>query len=108
RTPLHLAACTTSTKIVEELLKHNADPRQWDFEKKCTPLHCAAAAGCVATVKCLINAGANVHTRRSPLYYAVLNNAMDCLETLLQAGACPDNPQVLLHNHNLNINLVEK
>ncbi|GAB1869851.1 Transient receptor potential channel pyrexia [Camponotus japonicus] len=94
RTPLHLAACTTSTKIVDELLKHGADPREWDFDKKCTPLHCAAAAGCVATVKCLIKSGADVDARRSPLYYAVLNNAVDCVETLLQAGACPDNPQV--------------
>ncbi|GAB1869847.1 Transient receptor potential channel pyrexia [Camponotus japonicus] len=94
RTPLHLAACTTSTKIVEELLKHGADPCKWDFEKKCTPLHCAAAAGCVATVTCLIKSGADVDARRSPLYYAVLNNAVDCVETLLQAGACPNNPQV--------------
>jgi len=94
---------------VEELLKHSADPCELDFEKKYTPLHCAAAAGCVATVKCLIMSGANVDARRSPLYYAVLNNAVDCVETLLQAGACPNNPQVLLHhNHNLNLNLVGK
>ncbi|EFN63912.1 Transient receptor potential channel pyrexia [Camponotus floridanus] len=109
RTLLHLAACTASTKIVEELLKHDADSCEWDFEKKYTPLHCAAAAGCVDTVKCLIKSKADVDARRSPLYYAVLNNAVDCVETLLQAGACPDNSQVLLHhNHNLNINLVEK
>ncbi|XP_025270615.1 delta-latroinsectotoxin-Lt1a [Camponotus floridanus] len=108
-TLLHLAACTASTKIVEELLKHDADSCEWDFEKKYTPLHCAAVAGCVDTVKCLIKSKADVDARRSPLYYAVLNNAVDCVETLLQAGACPDNSQVLLHhNHNLNINLVEK
>ncbi|XP_011264522.2 LOW QUALITY PROTEIN: transient receptor potential channel pyrexia [Camponotus floridanus] len=93
RTPLHLAACTMSTKIVEELLKHGADPCEWDFKKKYTPLHCAAAAGCVATVTCLIKSGANVNARRSPLYYAVLNNAVDCVEALLQAGASPNNPQ---------------
>ncbi|EFN65782.1 Transient receptor potential channel pyrexia [Camponotus floridanus] len=96
RTPLHLAACTTSTKIVEELLKHSADPCEWDFENKYTPLHCAAAAGCVATVTCLIKSGAHVNVKRSPLYYAMLNNAVDCVETLLQAGARPDNSQVLL------------
>ncbi|XP_025264331.1 transient receptor potential channel pyrexia-like isoform X2 [Camponotus floridanus] len=94
RTLLHLAACTASTKIVEELLKHGADPCEWDFEKKYTPLHCAAAAGCVDTVKCLIKSKADVDARRSPLYYAVLNNAVDCVETLLQAGADADNPQV--------------
>ncbi|XP_011255508.2 uncharacterized protein LOC105250869 [Camponotus floridanus] len=93
RTPLHLAACAKSTKIVEELLKHGADPCKWDFEKKCTPLHCAAAAGCDATVTCLIKSGADVNARRSPLCYAILNNAVDCVETLLQAGACPNNPQ---------------
>lgn len=88
-------------RIVEELLKHGADPCKWDFEKKCTPLHCAAAAGCVVTIKCLIKAGADVNaglTGRSPLHYAVLNNAADCVEALLQAGACPNNPQVHLYH----------
>ncbi|GAB1869853.1 Transient receptor potential channel pyrexia [Camponotus japonicus] len=97
RTPLHLAASVGSTKIVEELLKHGANPDEWDLGKKCTPLHCAATTGCVATVKCLIKAGADVDaglSSRSPLHYAVLNNAEDCVETLLQAGACPNNPQV--------------
>ncbi|XP_029172878.1 transient receptor potential channel pyrexia-like [Nylanderia fulva] len=97
RTSLHLAACAASVKIVEELLKHGADPHEWDLAKKYTPLHCAAAAGCVATVKCLIKSGANLDaglSGRSPLHYAVLNNAGDCVEALLQAGACPNNPQV--------------
>ncbi|XP_018342829.1 PREDICTED: transient receptor potential channel pyrexia-like [Trachymyrmex septentrionalis] len=97
RTPLHLAACATSVKLVEQLLKHGADPCKWDLGKKCTPLHCAAAASCVATVKSLIKSGANVDaglSGKSPLHYAVLNNAGDCVEALLQAGACPNNPQV--------------
>ncbi|XP_020288047.1 transient receptor potential channel pyrexia-like isoform X2 [Pseudomyrmex gracilis] len=97
RTALHLAACAASVRIVEELLKHGADPCKWDFEKKCTPLHCAAAASCVVTIKCLIKSGADINaglTGRSPLHYAVLNNAADCVEALLQAGACPNNPQV--------------
>jgi len=88
-------------KLVEELLKHGADSHEWDLRKKCTPLHCAAAAGCVATVKCLIKSGANVDaglSGKSPLHYAVLNNAEDCVEVLLQAGACPNNPQVLLYH----------
>ncbi|XP_011696912.1 PREDICTED: transient receptor potential channel pyrexia-like [Wasmannia auropunctata] len=97
RTPLHLAACTASVKVVEELLKHGANPHAWDLTKKCIPLHCAAAAGCVVTVRCLIKSGANVDaglSGKSPLHYAVLNNAGDCVEALLQAGACPNNPQV--------------
>jgi len=88
-------------RIVEELLKRGANPREWDTEKKCTPLHCAAAAGCVVTVKHLIKSGADVDaglSGRSPLHYAVLNNAADCVEVLLQAGACPNNPQVLLYH----------
>lgn len=97
---MHLAAYAASVRIVEELLKHGADPREWDFSKKCTPLHCAAAAGCVASVKQLIKSGADVDaglSGRSPLHYAVLNNAGDCVEVLLQADACPNNPQVLLY-----------
>ncbi|CAK9822839.1 Transient receptor potential channel pyrexia [Anthophora retusa] len=97
RTPLHLAACTASVKILEELLRHGANPREWDFNKKYTPLHCAAAAGDVSCVKCLIKSGADVNAGipgKSPLYYAVLSNAIDCVEILLQAGASPNNPQV--------------
>lgn len=97
RMPLHMAANAASVKIVEELLKRGANPREWDLAKKCTPLHCAAAAGCVTIVKCLIKSGANVDaglSEKSPLHYAVLNNAGDCVEALLQAGACPNNPQV--------------
>ncbi|XP_076637363.1 transient receptor potential channel pyrexia-like [Colletes latitarsis] len=97
RTPLHLAACAASVKILEELLKHGANPCEWDFNKKCTPLHCAAAIGNIACVKCLIKSQADVNAGlfgKSPLYYAVLSNAADCVEALLQVGACPNNPQV--------------
>ncbi|XP_054010715.1 transient receptor potential channel pyrexia [Hylaeus anthracinus] len=97
RTPLHLAACAASVKIVEELLKHGANPHEWDFNKKCTPLHCAAAIGNIACVKCLIKSKADVNAGlpgKSPLYYAVLSNATDCVEALLEAGASPNNPQV--------------
>ncbi|XP_076164401.1 transient receptor potential channel pyrexia-like isoform X2 [Ptiloglossa arizonensis] len=97
RTPLHLAAYAASVKILEELLKHGANPCDWDFNKKCTPLHCAAAIGNVACVKCLIKSQADVNaglSGKSPLYYAVLSNAGDCVEALLQAGASPNYPQV--------------
>lgn len=97
-----MAASAASVKLVEELLKYGADPHKWDLAKKYTPLHCAAAAGCVAIVKSLIKSGADVDAGlfgKSPLHYAVLNNAGDCVEALLQAGACPNNPQVLLFDH---------
>ncbi|XP_012243698.1 transient receptor potential channel pyrexia-like isoform X2 [Bombus impatiens] len=97
RTPLHLAACTASLTILEELLQHGANPCEWDFGKKYTPLHYAAATGDLACVKCLIKSQADVNAGihgKSPLYYAVLNNAADCVKALLEAGASPNNPQV--------------
>lgn len=100
RTPLHLAACAASVQILEELLKHGANPCEWDFNKKYTPLHCAAATGDIFCVKCLIKSGADVNaglSGKSPLFYAVLSNARDCVEVLLQAGASPNNPQVSLY-----------
>lgn len=98
---------------MEELLKYGANPCEWDFNKTCTPLHCAAATGDIASVKCLIKSRADVNaglSGKSPLYYAVLSNAEDCVEALLQAGACPNNPQVLqvlftiqfFHLHRIN------
>lgn len=80
------------------------DPCEWDFNKKCTSLHCAAAAGDIACIKCLIESGADVNaglSAKSPLYYAVLSNAGNCVEALLQAGASPNNPQVCIHKHYL-------
>lgn len=38
-----------------------------------------------------VNAGLN---ERSPLHYAVLSDAPDVVKALIDAGACPDTPQV--------------
>lgn len=97
RTPLHLAATSGSSAIVEELLRHGANPNDWDLAKEHTALHCAAAIGDVCSVRSLVKAKANVDAglpRRSPLHYAVLSDASDCVEVLLKNGACPNNPQV--------------
>ncbi|XP_046746428.1 LOW QUALITY PROTEIN: transient receptor potential channel pyrexia-like [Diprion similis] len=103
RTPLHLAACSGSVEIIEELLKHNSNPEKWDAHRKCTPLHCAAAAGDVKSVKLLLKSGANVDAglsgnsmehEKTPLHYAVPNEASDCVEELLRAGASPNNSVV--------------
>ena len=96
-----MAACTASLTILEELLKHGANPNEWDFSKKYTPLHCAAATGDLACVKYLIKSKADVKAEiygKSPLYYAVLSNAADCVKALLEAGASPNNSQVSTHN----------
>lgn len=99
RTPLHLAASSGSVEIIDELLKHGGNPEEWDSNRNCTPLHCAAAAGDVMSVKRLLKAGADVDAGlkektgelvKTPLHYAVLNNASDCVEALLLAGASPN------------------
>lgn len=40
-----------------------------------------------------VNAGLS---ERSPLHYAVLSDAPEVVKALVEAGACPDTPQVKL------------
>ncbi|XP_068619064.1 transient receptor potential channel pyrexia isoform X2 [Battus philenor] len=99
RTCLHLSCLVANEECVKLLLDHGADPNKWDSltEKKATPLHCAASAKCLKCVKVLINHGADVNaglSERSPLHYAVLSDAPEVVGALLEAGACPDTPQV--------------
>ncbi|XP_013135767.1 PREDICTED: transient receptor potential channel pyrexia isoform X2 [Papilio polytes] len=99
RTCLHLSCLVANEECVKLLLDHGADPNKWDSlsEKKATPLHCAASAKCLKCVKVLINHGADVNaglSDRSPLHYAVLSDAPEVVGALLEAGACPDTPQV--------------
>jgi len=90
---------------LETALEHGADPRDEYFMIQDDKVPRFELSGQIIFYK----SRADVDVRRSSLYYAVLNNAVDCVEALLQAGACPNNPQVLLHhNHNLNLNLVGK
>lgn len=94
---MHLAACAGHVEIIEILLKHGANPNDWDFSKEYTALHCAAAIGNFSSVDYLIKSGANVDAGlpgRTPLHYAVLSNASKCVEALLKAKASPNNPQV--------------
>ncbi|CAK1583593.1 unnamed protein product [Parnassius mnemosyne] len=99
RTCLHLSCLVANEECVKLLLEHGADPNKWDSitERKATPLHCAASAKSLICVKVLISHGADVNaglSERSPLHYAVLSDAPDVVSALLQAGACPDTPQV--------------
>lgn len=92
-------------------------------ERRATPLHCAASAKSLTCVKVnrmrrnkdsdlkflwfgnlgfvffqvLLSHGADVNaglSERSPLHYAVLSHATEVVRELLEAGACPDTPQV--------------
>ncbi|XP_053613892.1 transient receptor potential channel pyrexia isoform X2 [Plodia interpunctella] len=99
RTCLHLSCLVGSEDCVKLLLEYHADPNMWDSysERRATPLHCAASAKSLACVKVLLEHGADVNAGlddRSPLHYAVLSDATDVVSSLLEAGACPDTPQV--------------
>lgn len=92
-----MAAYSGNLKIIELLLSKGADPNKWDFGKQFTAIHCAAESKNAASVQCLIDAGADVNAgllEKSPLHYAVQNDAEGCVEALLKAGASPNNPQV--------------
>ncbi|RVE47475.1 hypothetical protein evm_007886 [Chilo suppressalis] len=99
RTCLHFSCLVGSEECVKLLLYYKADPNRWDTssERRATPLHCAASAKSLACVKVLLNHGADVNaglSERSPLHYAVLSDAAEVVRVLLEAGACPDTPQV--------------
>lgn len=123
RTGLHLSCLVGSQECAKLLLENGACPNSWDTssETKATPLHCAASAKSLACVKVnriqtwkvtqfdwlgvmliiflqvLIGHGADVNAglaERSPLHYAVLSDAPEVVSELLDAGACPDTPQV--------------
>ncbi|XP_023945739.1 transient receptor potential channel pyrexia [Bicyclus anynana] len=99
RSCLHLSCLVAKEECVKLLLDHGADPNMWDAktDRKATPLHCAASAKSLSCVKLLISHGADVNAglnEHSPLHYAVLSDAPEVVEALLDAGACPDTPQV--------------
>ncbi|KAM3962525.1 LOW QUALITY PROTEIN: transient receptor potential channel pyrexia [Aphomia sociella] len=99
RTGLHLSCLVGSEECAKLLLQHKADPNRWDSysDRKATPLHCAASAKSLECVKVLIEYGADVNAgldERTALHYAVLSDAKDVVSALLEAGACPDTPQV--------------
>nr|QDR50969.1 pyrexia trpa [Heliconius melpomene] len=99
RSCLHLGCLLDNEECVKLLLEYGADPNIWDstVDRKATPLHCAASAKSLTCVQALIKHGADVNaglSEHSPLHYAVLSDAPEVVNTLLEAGACPDTPQV--------------
>ncbi|VVD01605.1 unnamed protein product, partial [Leptidea sinapis] len=99
RSCLHLSCLVGNDECVRMLLESGANPNMWDstIERKATPLHCAASTKSLNCVKLLLHHGADVNaglTEHSPLHYAVLSDAPEIVSELLEAGACPDTPQV--------------
>lgn len=102
-TALHLAAAGYRVGIIRQLLKAGADPNAATNHRKSTPLHYAAdgfvtgpvwdAKQQVATIKCLIDQGADFHLRdangATPLHRAVRTRCAAAVEFLLDAGSDP-------------------
>lgn len=80
--------------IAQDALDAGADPNA-PLYAGASPLHLAAMLGSAPVVRCLIEAGADVHAvdgrgKQTPLHYAALSTAPDALDTidaLLNGGA---------------------
>jgi len=102
-TALHLAAAGYRVEIAGRLLAAGADPNAADNHRQSTPLHYAAdgfvsgpvwdANRQVATLRCLVAAGANIHSQdkngATPLHRAVRTRCAQAVRFLLEAGADP-------------------
>jgi Ankyrin repeats (3 copies)/Ankyrin repeat len=102
-TVLHLAAAGHRAVIARMLLAVGADPNSARNHRQSRPLHYAAdgyiqspsfnAASQVKTIRCLLNAGADLHAAdkngATALHRAVRTRGAAAVECLLQAGADP-------------------
>jgi ankyrin repeat protein len=102
-TPLHLAAAGYRVEIVRRLLESGADPNSMLNHRESSPLHYAAdtclrsrvwnAARQVATIRCLLEAGARINAQdkngATPLHRAVRTRGADAVRCLLDAGCDP-------------------
>ena len=90
-TPLHLAARSAHTRVVDALLAAGADVRA-RTSTGVTPLHLAAGAGDARSVEALLEGGAEVDVRettwgQTPLMFAAAFDRVAAVEALLAAGA---------------------
>lgn len=100
---LHLAAAGHRVMIARMLLKAGADPNAAHNHREARPLHYAAdgylqnpffhPAEQVKTIRCLLNAGADLHAAdkngATALHRAVRTRSAAAVECLLRAGADP-------------------
>jgi hypothetical protein len=101
-TALHLAAAGHRVAIARMLLAAGADPNSAHNHRQSRPLHYAAdgfqnpsfsPAEQVKTIRCLLNAGADIHAvdknGATALHRAVRTRSAAAVECLLQAGSDP-------------------
>lgn len=90
--PLLWAAGHAQQDAVKALLEHHADPNA-ETDDNVTPLISAVAAGSLACLEILIQAGARVDVSAggaTPLHIAADNGSPDIINCLLNAGADPN------------------
>ncbi|CAM0879923.1 unnamed protein product [Alopecurus aequalis] len=87
-TPLHVAAQSGNVRMVELLLRHQANPNRV-VGLYYTPLTMAIFTSSVKCAELLIKAGADVNAGRpvTPLVIAAARGFTDCVKCLLEAGA---------------------
>ncbi|XWS57699.1 hypothetical protein CRYUN_Cryun09bG0195800 [Craigia yunnanensis] len=91
-TPLVWAAGHAQHDAVKVLLEHHANPNA-ETEDNITPLLSAVAAGSLACLDLLIQAGAKVNVAAggaTPLHIAADNGSPELINSLLKAGADPN------------------
>ena len=92
--PLHISAAAGDHEKVDSLLKHGANPNEFDANHR-TPLHEAVDAGSLETVDRLLQAGANPNQQDAYLGHSALHRAVQAqshpiAERLLKSGANPN------------------
>ena len=92
--PLHIVAAAGDHEKVDSLLKHGANPNEFDANHR-TPLHEAVDAGSLETVDRLLQAGANPNQQDAYLGHSALHRAVEAqshpiAERLLKSGADPN------------------
>ncbi|XP_065564438.1 serine/threonine-protein phosphatase 6 regulatory ankyrin repeat subunit B-like [Artemia franciscana] len=89
-TPLHLAAASSDTELVEMILDKGARINAVNMLEE-IPLHLAASEGCPETVDYLLKHGADVNAidnvGASPLHLAAFRGCSETIHCLLEYGA---------------------